>query len=77
MTQAGLDRYGRKGLARMMPVGDAAAMARSIRRAVERRKRRLIYPRLFTVLRWFPGVSRWFAERFAPRLDAAPRAKAP
>ena len=68
MAQGGLDAYGRKGLAGMIPLGDAATLARRLRRAIERRRARMFYPRFYAVTRWFPGVSRWFGERFAPRI---------
>jgi short-subunit dehydrogenase len=68
MTQAGLDVYGRKGLMGMIPLGDSATFARRLRRAIEKRKVRLIYPRYYAFPRWFPRISRWFAERFAPPL---------
>jgi short-subunit dehydrogenase len=69
MTRGGLEVYGRKGLAAMIPLGDARALARRLRRAVERRRARLIYPRFYAVLRWFPRISGFIAERIAPRLD--------
>jgi short-subunit dehydrogenase len=70
MTQAGLDAYGRKGLAALIPLGDPAALARQLRRAVLRRRARMIYPRFYALLRWFPRLSQWFAARFAPKVDA-------
>lgn len=70
MTQGGLDAYGRKGLAARIPLGDTATLAKRLRRAIERRRARLIYPRFYALARWFPGLSGWFAERFSPRLDA-------
>ena len=68
MAQGGLDLYGRKGLAARIPLGDAAQLADRLRRAIERRRARLVYPRFYAVVRWFPRLSRWIAERFAPRL---------
>jgi len=52
----------------MIPLGDSATFARRLRRAIEQRKARLIYPRYYAFPRWFPRISRWFAERFAPPL---------
>ena len=69
MTQAGLDVYGRKSLVGMIPLGDSATFARRLRRAVEQRKARLVYPRFYAFSRWFPRISQWFAARFAPRLN--------
>jgi short-subunit dehydrogenase len=70
MTQAGLDAYRRKGLAAMIPLGDPAALARQLRRAITRRRARLFYPRFYALLRWFPRLSQWLAARFAPQVDA-------
>ena len=68
MTQAGLDVYGRTGITRLIPLGDAATLARRLRRAVERRRPRLIYPRFYTLARWFPRLAQLLSARFAPRL---------
>jgi hypothetical protein len=72
MTQGGLDAYGRKGLTAMIPLGDAGEMARRIRRAVERRRARLFYPRFYALVRWFPKISRWLTALAAPKLPARP-----
>jgi short-subunit dehydrogenase len=68
MAQGGLDAYGRAGLAAMIPLGDSAVLARRLRRAVERRNKRLIYPRFYALARWFPRISAWLASRVAPRV---------
>lgn len=70
MTHAGLDAYGRKGLAALIPLGRPAALAQRLRRAITRRRARLFYPRFYTLLRRFPRLSQWFAARFSPKLDA-------
>ena len=71
MAQAGLDVYGRKGLVSRIPLGDAATFARRLCNAIERRRRRLVYPRYYLFARWFPRLSRWLSARFAPRLPAS------
>ena len=68
MAQGGLDTYGRKGLATMIPLGSAETLAKRLYRAVERRKKRMIYPRYYAVVRWFPRISAWFTALFAPRV---------
>jgi short-subunit dehydrogenase len=68
MTRAGLMRYGETKLADLIPLGNAAVLAARLRRAVERRSRRLFYPRFYAVLRWFPRLSQWVASRVSPRL---------
>jgi short-subunit dehydrogenase len=76
MAQSGLDTYGGRGLAAMMPLGDAETLARRVVAAVKARRRRLVYPRYYALTGLFPRIARWFADRFAPRLrgdEAAPR----
>jgi short-subunit dehydrogenase len=68
MTQGGLDAYGRTGLAAMIPLGDAAAFARGLRRAVERRRARFIYPAFYVLARLFPRIAGWLSARLAPRI---------
>ncbi len=49
--------------ARFAPYGDAATLARLVRRAVERRKARIIYPRSYALARWFPPLARFLSDR--------------
>jgi short-subunit dehydrogenase len=79
MTQAGLDVYGRKGLVSRIPLGDAVTFARRLRAAVERRKKRFIYPGFYAFARWFPGIARWFAasQRTAMDPHRKPRLQSP
>jgi short-subunit dehydrogenase len=53
-------------VARMAPTGDAATLAKLVARAVEKRKPRLIYPRIYTVTRLFPWLARWYLDHSAP-----------
>jgi len=70
MTQGGLEAYGRTGLTRLVPLGDPAEMARRLRRAIDKRRRRMTYPRSYALLRAFPRTAQLFASLFAPRLPA-------
>jgi short-subunit dehydrogenase len=70
MAQAGLDAYGRKGIARLIPLGHAADLARLVRLGVERRRVRLVYPRFYSLARWFPRIAAWLSVRLAPRLPS-------
>jgi short-subunit dehydrogenase len=70
MTQAGLDAYGRKGLANLLPLGNANEMATRLVHAVARRRARFFYPRFYALARLFPHISAWLSARFAPRLPA-------
>jgi short-subunit dehydrogenase len=51
---------------RSLPSGTPAALARRIRRAVERHRARVIYPRVYTFFRYFPSVVRRLLDRFTP-----------
>ena len=66
METAGRARYEPGGAVDHIPVGDPAKLARLIRRAAERRKARVIYPRLYHLTRWFPGITSWFLATFTP-----------
>jgi short-subunit dehydrogenase len=69
MTRAGLAAYGESGLVARLPLGRPDAFARRLRLAIERRRRRLVYPRFYGVARLFPRISRWVSWRVAPRLN--------
>jgi hypothetical protein len=76
MSRDGLETYGpgAQRLQRLMPLGDPISFARIICDAIEAKKRRIVYPRFYWLVRWFPRISEWLAERFGPRM---PRALAP
>ncbi len=57
----------------LAPWGRSDELARLVRKAVEKKKARVIYPRFYTITRWFPGLARFIADRAAPR----PKAKSP
>ena len=54
-----------------VPLGDAREMARSIVRAMERRRARVIYPRRAALAYHLPSVSRRETRRVAARVTAA------
>jgi short-subunit dehydrogenase len=74
MARRGFEIYEQTLATKLSPVGDAAVLARLVRRAVERRRARVIYPRSYAVALWFPRLSRWFTARFSPPLRALPAA---
>lgn len=49
---------GRRGLLRLIPEGKPPALARMVWRAVQRRRRRVIYPRFYWLAWWFPWLNR-------------------
>jgi short-subunit dehydrogenase len=66
MGRAGYLAYPPSPTVKLLPEGDAATLARLVRRAVERRRARVIYPWFYTLTRWFPTVSRWFLDIATP-----------
>lgn len=53
-------------LARIVPVGDAAVLARHIVRALDRGQPRVVYPALYAAADRALGVTRWVTARFSP-----------
>jgi len=68
MGEKGLAKYEASAILGLQPKGDAATLARLVRRAVERRRARVIYPRMNAGARYFPGVTRWLMDRMTPPL---------
>lgn len=68
MADQAMDAYGEEhaGKIRNMPTGTTERLAQLIRRGVDKRHHRIIYPRVYAVARWFPGTTRWIMDRFSP-----------
>lgn len=66
LARAAYDNYPKSALVRLMPQGTTDGLARRVRRAVERRSPRVIYPSAYVMARHFPGITRWLMDRFAP-----------
>jgi short-subunit dehydrogenase len=60
---------GRKGIIGALPEGRADELARRVRRAIERRSNRVIYPRAYHAARWFPWLARWLVDAIARRVQ--------
>jgi len=58
---------GRKGTVGLMPEGRPEVLARLVRRAVEKHKARVIYPRFYVITRLFPWLARWLVDAGSPR----------
>src|SRR5204863_3775105 len=58
MADASLANYG-SAIAYRLPTGRADVLARRVRRAVERKHTRVIFPRFYYLVRWFPGISQF------------------
>lgn len=66
MARAGYAAYPPSISVRLTPQGTPERLAHLVRRAVERRKARVIYPWPYILVRHFPALSRWFLDRLAP-----------
>jgi short-subunit dehydrogenase len=54
------------------PTGDADVLARKIADGVASRRSRIVYPATYALLRHLPNLTRFFLDRFTPRLKALP-----
>jgi short-subunit dehydrogenase len=69
--QNAYDLYGKRSIASRLPVGSPDALAREIVSAIVRRRRRVIYPRVYRVAWWAAPLVRGLVRRGAPRLLAS------
>ena len=67
MARAGYAAYPESPMLRILPEGIPSELARRIRSAVDLKQARVIYPWLYSILRYFPAVARWFLDRLTPR----------
>jgi short-subunit dehydrogenase len=66
MGRAGYAAYPPTLQVKLLPAGTPEVLARRVRRAAERQKARLVYPRLYGITRYFPTVTRFMLDRFTP-----------
>ena len=69
MAQASFEQYGDS--AKWIPTGTTEKLAQLIRHAVEKKRARVIYPRVYAVSRHLPALTRFMIDRFTPRLARA------
>jgi short-subunit dehydrogenase len=67
MEAAARDSFtGSDTLVRAMPTGTADELAALIDHALAHKQRRIIYPRIYSLARYFRIISQWFTDRFTP-----------
>ena len=66
MAEASFAKYG--DAARRTPTGSTRGLAARVRRAVECKHSRVIYPRIYAVSRHFPNLTRYLVDRLTPKL---------
>lgn len=71
MAKAALQKYEPSWLLSRAPRGSEEVLASLVRRAIEKKHDRVIYPRSGAFSRWFPGTTRWMLDRFTPPLRAS------
>jgi short-subunit dehydrogenase len=54
---------GKKGVVGLLPEGSPERLARLVRRAIEKKHPRVVYPAFYEVGRFFPWVARWLGDR--------------
>lgn len=67
MADSAVAKYGADTAATKVPIGTPEELARLVRRAVEKRHPRVVYPRSYAFAYWLPWLSRAIVETFAPR----------
>jgi short-subunit dehydrogenase len=68
MARKGYAAYRPSLTMKMMSTGRPDVLARMIRKGVEKRRARIIYPRVYATTLWFPRITRWFTAHFTPPL---------
>jgi short-subunit dehydrogenase len=67
-AQQSYEVYGRTSIAGRLPMGSAHALAAEIRRAMEKRRTRLIYPRIYALAWWTAPIARALVSLMAPKI---------
>lgn len=64
MSEAAYAAFGgKKGVVALLPEGSPERLAKRVRRAVEKKKARVVYPAFYEIGRFFPWVARWLGDR--------------
>jgi short-subunit dehydrogenase len=68
MEAAGRAAYEETAASKYTPTGAADVLARMIANAVEKKRARVVYPRLYALSRHFPNATRWALDALTPPL---------
>ena len=68
MEAAGRAAYAESAAVKYTPTGTADVLARMICAAVEKKRARVVYPRIYALSRHFPNVTRWAIDALTPPL---------
>lgn len=72
MEAAGRAAFEDGAATRNVPTGSPDVLARMIADAVEKKRPRVIYPRMYGLARHFPNATRWALDAFTPPLKSGP-----
>ena len=72
METAGRAAYEETAGAKYAPTGAPEVLARMIAAAVEHKRARVVYPRVYALSRHFPNMTRWALDALTPKLKALP-----
>jgi short-subunit dehydrogenase len=72
MGRTGYTKYEESWTTRLSPLGNTEALAKLVLKAIDRKRPRVIYPRLYAVALSFPRIARWFTARFSPPIKRLP-----
>jgi short-subunit dehydrogenase len=67
MGEAACEALGGRDKVQKMPEGTPDVLAKRMRKAIEKKKKRLIYPRFYVMTRIFPWIARWSLDNFGPK----------
>lgn len=67
LGRAGYQAYEPGFSTRVTPTGKADRLAVLIRRAIERKRARIIYPWIYSITRYFPNTTRFVLDRMTPK----------
>jgi short-subunit dehydrogenase len=70
MEAAGRDAYEATAATKYSPTGAPDVLARLIAHAVDRKRARVVYPRMYAFARHFPNATRWALDALTPPLKA-------
>jgi short-subunit dehydrogenase len=70
MAKTAMEKYEPSWMLSRAPRGNEARLAVLVRRAIEKKRDRVIYPGSGVLLRMFPAATRWMMDRFTPPLRA-------
>ena len=69
------DLVGSRLLKMLTPYGNTKTLGNLVRRAVEKRRKRIVYPRFYALGWWLPGIGRTIVEYAMPKVSTPETAK--